>query len=135
MASVTIPFVQARNFTKGRSNAIDVIVIHTMESPEKPDTAESVAAWFAGATAPQASAHYCIDSNSIVECVRDTDVAWHAPGAKHNGLGLERCGRAAQSPADWTNEYSTKLLELSAELVAQKCTKYDIPAVWLTAAQ
>ena len=31
--------------------------------------------------------------------------------------------------------YSTKLLELSAELVAQKCAKYDIPAVWLTAAQ
>jgi N-acetyl-anhydromuramyl-L-alanine amidase AmpD len=133
--SSTIPFVQARNYTRGRSNPIDVIVIHTMESPEKPDTAESVAAWFAGATAPQASAHYCIDADSIVECVRDTDVAWHAPGANHNGLGLEHAGRAAQSTADWSDDYSTKLLELSAELVAQKCTKYDIPAVWLTAAQ
>ena len=90
MASSTIPFVQARNYTRGRSNPIDVIVIHTMESPEKPDTAESVAAWFAAATAPQASAHYCIDANSIVECVRDTDVAWHAPGANHNGLGRAR---------------------------------------------
>ena len=51
MAGTTIPFVQARNYTRGRSNPIDVIVIHTMESPEKPDTAESVANWFAGSTA------------------------------------------------------------------------------------
>jgi N-acetyl-anhydromuramyl-L-alanine amidase AmpD len=135
MAGTTIPFVQARNYTRGRSNPIDVIVIHTMESPEKPDTAESVAAWFAGSSAPQASAHYCIDANSVVECVRDTDVAWHAPGANHNGIGLEHAGRAAQSAADWSDDYSTKLLDLSAQLVAQKCVKYDIPAVWLSAAQ
>jgi hypothetical protein len=32
----TTPFVQARHYTRGRSNAIDLIVIHTMESPEKP---------------------------------------------------------------------------------------------------
>jgi N-acetyl-anhydromuramyl-L-alanine amidase AmpD len=135
MTGSTIPFVQARNYTRGRANAIDVIVIHTMESPEKPDTAESVAAWFAGSTAPQASAHYCIDADSIVECVRDTDVAWHAPGANHNGLGLEHAGRAAQSAADWSDDYSLRLLDLSAELVAQKCDKYDIPAVWLSSAQ
>ena len=70
--------------------AIDVLVIHTMESPEKPDTAESVANWFSGSTAPQASAHYCIDGNSIVQCVHDDDVAWHAatlwPGSSR---GLE----------------------------------------------
>jgi len=135
MTSSTIPFVQARNYTRGRSNPIDVIVIHTMESPEKPDTAESVAAWFAGPTAPQASAHYCIDANSVVECVRDTDVAWHAPGANHNGLGLEHAGRAAQTAADWSDTYSKRMLARSSELVAEKCAKYDIPAVWLTAAQ
>lgn len=135
MTSSTIPFVQARNYTHGRSNPIDLIVIHTMESPEKPDTAESVAAWFAGPNAPQASAHYCIDADSIVACVRDTDVAWHAPGANHNGLGLEHAGRAAQSAAEWNDDYSSRLLDLSSELVAQKCAKYDIPAVWLSPAQ
>jgi N-acetyl-anhydromuramyl-L-alanine amidase AmpD len=131
MAVSAIPFVQARNYTKGRSNHIDVLVIHTMESPEKPDTAESVANWFAGSTAPQASAHYCIDANSIVQCVQDTDVAWHAPGANHNGLGFEHAGRAAQTGADWSDAYSTQMLERSAELIAEKCRKYDIPAVWL----
>lgn len=131
MAGLTIPFVQARNFTRGRSNAIDVLVIHTMESPEKPDTAESVANWFAGSTAPQASAHYCIDENSIVQCVQDNDVAWHAPGANHNGLGFEHAGRAAQGPRDWSDAYSTKMFELSAELAATKCKEHDIPVTWL----
>ena len=134
MAGLTVSFVQARNFTKGRSNAIDVLVLHTMESPEKPDTAESVANWFAGSTAPQASAHYCIDDNSVVQCVQDKDVAWHAPGANHNGLGIEHAGRAAQAPGDWSDEYSTKMLEISAELVATKCQEYNIPVTWLTPA-
>ncbi len=131
MAVATISFIQARNYTRGRSGPIDVLVIHTMESPETPTTAEAVANWFAGSTAPQASAHYCIDSNSIVQCVKDSDVAWHAPGANHNGLGFEHAGRAAQTPTDWSDDYSTKCLKLSAELVAQKCTEYGIPAVWL----
>jgi N-acetyl-anhydromuramyl-L-alanine amidase AmpD len=134
MPVATFPFVQARNFTKGRSSRIDVLVIHTIESSEKPDTAENVAQWFAGSTAPKASAHYCIDSNSIVQCVRDEDVAWHAPGANHNGIGFEHAGRAAQSPADWSDDYSQKTLERSAELVAAKCRQYEIPAVWLHAA-
>jgi N-acetyl-anhydromuramyl-L-alanine amidase AmpD len=127
-------FVQARNYTRGRSNAIDILVIHTMESPEKPDTAESVANWFAGASAPEASAHYCIDSNSIVQCVRDEDVAWHAPGANHNGLGFEHAGRAAQTAKDWSGAYSQAMLELSAALVAQKCEEHHIPVAWLQSA-
>ncbi len=131
MAGLTISFVQARNFTKGRSNAIDVLVIHTMESPEKPDTAESVANWFAGSTAPQASAHYCVDENSVVQCVHDMDVAWHAPGANHNGIGIEHAGRAAQTKADWADDYSVKMLELSADLAARKCKEFDIPVAWL----
>lgn len=132
MAVATMSFIQARNFTRGRSNPIDVLVVHTMESPEKPDTAEAVARWFAGSTAPQASAHYCIDSNSIVQCVQDNDVAWHAPGANHNGLGFEHAGRAAQGPAQWSDDYSTKCLELSAGLAARKCVEYRIPVVWLS---
>ena len=131
MAVATTTFIQARNYTKGRSGPIDVLVIHTMEAPEKPDTAENVAKWFAGSTAPQASAHYCIDNNSIVQSVKDTDVAWHAPGANHDGLGFEHAGRAAQHAADWSDDYSDQMLRLSAELVAQKCTEYGIPAVWL----
>src|SRR3954447_1869548 len=130
-ATTTIPFVQARNFTRGRSNAVDVLVIHTMESPEKPDTAESVANWFGGAGAPEASAHYCVDADSVVQCVHDEDVAWHAPGANHNGLGFEHAGRAAQNEAGWNDDFSRAMLDRSAALVAEKAVENDIPAVWL----
>jgi N-acetyl-anhydromuramyl-L-alanine amidase AmpD len=131
MAVATTTFIQARHYTKGRSNPIDVLVIHTMEAPEKPETAENVARWFAGSTAPQASAHYCIDNNSIVQSVKDTDVAWHAPGANHNGIGFEHAGFAAEGPKEWADAYSDQMLKLSAGLVAEKCKEYGIPAVWL----
>src|SRR4051794_14169828 len=128
------PFIQARNYTRANRTTIDLLVIHTMEAPEKPDTAENVAKWFAGPTAPQASAHYCIDDDSIVQCVMDKDVAWHAPGANHNGLGFEHGGTARQTSADWQDAYSEKVLALSATLVAEKCKQYGIPARWLTPA-
>lgn len=132
---MTVRFIQARNYTKGPRNcAIDVIVLHTMENEEKPEGAENVALWFAGSTAPQASAHYCIDSNSVVQCVRDSDIAWAAPPCNHNGLQLEHAGRAAQNRADWADPYSQAELRLSAKLAASLCKKYKIPVRWLSVA-
>src|SRR4051812_19382269 len=110
-------FVQARNYTRAGRNAIDLIVVHTMEAPEKPGTAENVADWFAGATAPQASAHYCIDADSIVQTVRDEDIARHAPGANHNGIGLEHAGFARFTVGDWGNDYNRRMLDRSSTLV------------------
>jgi N-acetyl-anhydromuramyl-L-alanine amidase AmpD len=127
------PFIEARHYTRTSGRAIDLIVIHTMEAPEKPGSAEGVARWFAGPTAPEASAHYCIDSNSIVQCVRDSDVAWHAPGANHDSIGFEHAGFARQTARDWTDEYSDAMLRLSARLAAEKCREYRIPVVWLSA--
>ena len=131
---MTYPFIQARNFTATAGRSIDVLVIHTMEAPETATTAENVAHWFGGGTAPQASAHYCIDSDSIVQCVHDHDVAWHAPGANSDGLGFEHAGFASQARSDWNDAYSTAMLERSAELVAAKCKEHQIPVVWLSPA-
>lgn len=129
-----IPFVQARNFTLAQRTRIDLVVIHTMESPEKGKTAENVAAWFAGPSAPQASAHDCVDADSIVQCVRDHDVAWHAEGANRIGIGIEHAGYAGQNDSDWVDAYSLAMLERSAKLSADLCRRYDIPAVHLTVA-
>jgi N-acetyl-anhydromuramyl-L-alanine amidase AmpD len=76
--AVAYPFVESPNVTKTAGRKIDLIVIHTMEMDEKGETAEQCARWFANPAA-QASAHYCVDADSIVQCVRDQDVAWHAP--------------------------------------------------------
>jgi N-acetyl-anhydromuramyl-L-alanine amidase AmpD len=123
-----IPFVQARNYTRvtGRRK-IDLVVIHTMEAPEKPSTAESIAAWFAGASAPQASPHYNIDNDSIVQSVAENDVAWAAPGANHNGIQLEHAGYARQTAGGWADAYSQQMLRLSASLTADICQRHGIP--------
>lgn len=132
-----IPFVQARNFTSIPGNdvtrQIDLIVIHTMEAHEKPDTAENVAAWAAGPNAPKASWHYAIDLDSIVQCVQDKDVAWHAPGVNHNGIGFEHAGFAKQTDPEWRDDYSTRMLRLSAALCADRCGKYNIPVRFVDA--
>ena len=127
------PFVESPNVTKTGGRAIDLIVIHTMEMDEKGDTAEHCALWFKNPAA-KVSAHYCVDADSIVQCVRDQDVGWHAPGANHDGIGIEHAGRAKQTGRDWSDAYSVAMLERSAALVADLCTKYSIPVTWLYAA-
>lgn len=126
----TIPFVRARNFTKSnrQSGDIDWIVLHSMESQEKPGTARRVADWFAGPTSPPASAHFCIDPGNMVQCVRCEDVAWHAPGANLRGIGIEHAGRAAQSAEDWYDTFSMATLGRSILLAQALCRRYMIPA-------
>lgn len=130
---MTIPFIQARNYTKTNGRGIGLIVVHDMEHPEIPGAARSVAKWFAGKNAPQASAHYCIDNLEVIQCVRDQDIAWHAPGANHNGIGLEHTGYAHQTAADWSDPYSAAMLQLSADLVREKCARYSIPIRFVNA--
>lgn len=127
-----IPFVQARNYRRGRRAAIDLVTIHDMESSEEPNTAENVAAWMAGKTAPIASFHYGVDTNSIVQSVREEDEAWHAPPVNPKSLGVEHAGRASQRREQWLDPYSLAELQLSARLVRALCDKYNIPKRWLT---
>jgi len=123
-------FIQARNYTPcpgGRE--VRLVVIHTMESSEKPGTARAVAKWFAGASAPQASAHYCVDATEIVQCVGELDIAWGAPGANRQGIHVEHAGKAAQNAVEWDDEPSRAMLALSAQCVAGICLRWDIPIV------
>lgn len=120
--------IHAANFTRVERKP-NLIVVHTMESSEKPGTARAVARWFAGASgeAPQASAHYCVDGSEIIQCVEDNLIAWHAPGANARGIGIEHAGRAAQTAAEWDDLESNRILRRSAALVAELCLSYKIP--------
>ena len=127
-------FIRARNYTPhAGSRDIWWIVIHDMEYPERPDGAEWCARYFAGPSAPQASAHYCVDNNSIVQSVALNDIAWHAPPNSHS-IGIEHAGYSAQSRADWLDSYSETELRLSAGLVYELCKRFSIPVRWLTVA-
>ncbi len=126
--------IQARNYTATAGRQIDLAVVHSMESSETPSTAENVASWFAGTSAPKASAHWCHDNNSSVRCVNDRDVAWHAPGANHNGIGHELAGRAAQRRRDWLDDYSDAVLRRAAAQIRADCDRYGIPVRFVDAA-
>lgn len=134
-ARQTLPFVQARYYSKGRSLPILAIVIHTAECLETPSAAENVAAYFAGPNAPKASAHYCVDCDSVVQCVRDDDTAWHAGPVNGWTIGIELAGKAGQGDAGWQDEFSQRTLSNAAELVAVLCTDNGIPIVRLTPEQ
>lgn len=124
----SIPFVGTRNYTPANRGVgdIDLVVIHDMEAPERSTTAEDVARYFA-TTSRQVSSHYNVDSDSVVQCVGVQNVAWCAPGTNHNGIQIEHAGYARQTAAEWLDDYSRKMLELSADLVGTLCKKYAIP--------
>ena len=124
------PFVQAvvyRWRAIGERN-IRLLVVHTMESGEKPDTAEAVAAWFGGlrGTPPRASAHVCIDADSIVRCVRAAHDAAAAPGANRDGYHAEFAGRAGQGVDGWMDTYSQDMLLLAEDHLGEAAAMFDI---------
>jgi hypothetical protein len=129
----TIPFVEARHYGHTPRALIDLIVLHCMEAPEASTTAERCAVYFA-TTDTHASAHYCVDADSVVQCVPDHCVAYAAPGANHNGLQIELAGYARQSRAEWLDAFGARMLWLAAQLVARKHRERpNIPIRYLSA--
>src|ERR1051325_12198787 len=115
----TIPFRQARNYTKGRIRPVELIVIHSAECAKVTKAAEGVANYFA-ISAP-ASAHYTVDVDSIVQSVKTSDTAWQCKNANANGIGIEHAGYAKQTREEWLDDYGQSMLDLSAKLVAALC--------------
>ena len=133
----SVIFIQARNYTPCAERLVDLIVIHTAETLEAPKVALGVANFFRNQKAGPdgSSAHYAVDNLRVVQCVKDHDIAWAAPGANRNGLHIEHAGRAAQNAKEWADPYSTAMLKLSAVLAAEKAGYYGIPVRRLTPAQ
>jgi N-acetyl-anhydromuramyl-L-alanine amidase AmpD len=123
---VAFIFVESPHKTRGYGRVVDLVVIHTMEVAERPDAAEACARWFRHPSS-QVSAHYCVDADSVVQCVREGDIAWHARGGNSRSIGIELAGFAGQQRADWDDDYSRAVLERAARLTAEVCDRYGIP--------
>ena len=126
-------FIESPNVTRAQRRAIGVVVIHTMEISERSGTAEACARWFADPVS-EVSAHYCVDSDSVIQCVREGDIAWHARGGNGNSIGVELAGFAGQGPRGWDDSYSWAVLERGAALVAEICGRRRLPVRRLHAA-
>lgn len=125
--------VPARWKTVAHRERVDWIVLHSTEGPCHSGRA------MAGALAHQrgerkASAHYFVDPSAIVQCVLETDVAWHCPGTNRRGIGIEHCASGLGDivpVTDWASSEAQAMLRLSANLVAAIAKRWDIPLVRL----
>ena len=127
-------FIAARYFDRSRyGTPIANIYIHTAQTKEVAKSARGTAGWFAsemlGADGKprKASAHYCVDVNEIIQCVHDEHMAYGAPYGNRNGIHIELAGRAEQTPEQWADPYSEKMLRRAAALVAHLCRKHGVP--------
>lgn len=128
----------AKNYTKGRQgHAIQIIVIHSAENQELPGQAVHLGQWFAGATAPEASAHEMVDNKQIVVSVDDLDTAWAVDDFPLNLItkSYELTGHAAQTASEWNDAYSKGVIATAEKAIKDDLKKYKIPAVHLTDAQ
>lgn len=128
-----IPFLQAKHYRKGPRSKVDWVVIHSAEIGESLAGAEALMG--VCAVNPRvASWHYATDADSITQSVREEDVAFHAPGASQFGIGIELSGRARQTADEWADDFSTRMLDRAAQLVARICRRWSIPIVFVDSA-
>ncbi|MCX5676783.1 MAG: DUF4347 domain-containing protein [Planctomycetota bacterium] len=116
--------VPSGNYTAASRSASDIrwIVIHTTES-----TADSAIQWFQN-PASLVSANYLVKRDgSIVQLIRDHDIAWHAGNWSYNqesiGIEHERYAGAEVTPAQYA---------ASAQLTQWLATQYDANIVFPT---
>jgi N-acetyl-anhydromuramyl-L-alanine amidase AmpD len=128
-----VPASQYRKWTAGGRRPVRLVVIHDMEFPETARAAEVIAHDFATRTAKNpGSAHINVDNDSIVQCVKDNDIAFAAPGANRDGIQIELAGFGSQTREQWLDNYSEALLQRGADAAAQYCLKYGIPPIHIT---
>lgn len=119
-----IPYLEAK-YHGGVRTETRFLVIHDMESHEKPSSAEEWMNATHNATR-ESSVHFGVDSDTICCAVQSHLVAWHAGGGNSDTIGTEHAGFASQTRSQWLDAYGTAMLKLSARLQATLCLQYDI---------
>jgi N-acetylmuramoyl-L-alanine amidase CwlA len=130
---MSIPFKQcnSRNYRKGRDFPINWICLHF--TANNGDTAQNNADYFAREGGLNASAHYFVDTERIVQSVKDSDTAWHCGrerGGSYyndcrnaNSIGIEMCSVIRNGVYVIPEATMKRAAKLTRELMA----KYHIP--------
>ena len=130
---MSIPFKQcnSRNYRKGREFPINWICLHFTSG--NGDTAQNNADYFAREGGLNASAHYFVDTERIVQSVKDGDTAWHCGrerGGSYyndcrnaNSIGIEMCSVIRNGVYVIPEATMKRAAKLTRELMA----KYHIP--------
>ena len=130
---MSIPFKQCneRNYRKGREFAINWICLHFTSG--NGDTAQNNADYFAREGGLNASARYFVDTERIVQSVKDGDTAWHCGrerGGSYyndcrnaNSIGIEMCSVKRNGVYVIPEDTMKRAAKLTRELMA----KYHVP--------
>lgn len=121
-----LPYTPSRWIRERKSGPNRYIVVHSMEAPKTQSRARNTATYFA-TTARQASTTVVSDDREIVRCVPDENGCFGAYGLNFNGLHIEHPGYAAQSTAEWMDDYGRANLTRTARLAAAWSLRYSIP--------
>lgn len=114
------------NYSKGVTINPTYIVVHDTDNVDRGANAVANRGYFADHPEAKASAHYCVDDHSIVQCLEDTWRGWHV-GDRYNAkinnsntIGIETC---VNKDGNW--ELS---LKNTLDLVKYLMAKHGIPA-------
>ena len=128
----------AKNFEHGREgHSVQIIALHSAENQELPGQALHLLQWFAGSTAPEASANEIVDNKEILESVADSDTSWELANKALNLIawGIEITGHASNTAAQWGDPYETETLKNAVIAVKAEMIKRGIPPIHLTDSQ
>lgn len=68
-----------------------------------------------------ASSHYIIGLNGeIIQCIPETEIAYHASEANQDHIGIENCH------PDWDGKFNDKTYNSLVELCADICSRYNL---------
>lgn len=125
----------ASNYYSGRGgHSIQYIVVHY--TANDGDTAAGNGNYFSGANR-NASVHYFVDENNVVQTVKDADAAWHCGGGlqgsdghsfygkclNRNSIGVEMCSDKLNGKYVITEATVAR----TAELVQYLMKRYNVP--------
>lgn len=133
---MSYPFLQSRWYTPGpRRGPINKICLHTMEAPCERGWAKRCAE-IAAVLGPdrKVSAHFYVDPSEVWQGVRESDIAYTAPGANNDAVNIEQAGYAGFSDADWSSPNQVAMEQVVAALIVDLHIRYDIPLRFCTAA-
>lgn len=130
MAEIVNGFIQARNYQPSNRTDPSVIVIHRGENALAPGTAIAMGRYFSTKNAPEASAHYGCDPEHVIQYVLEKDIAFGAPGMNKCSIHIEHAGWSKDN--DWDSEMGLAMLNLSAQLSADICSRNAIALKWLS---
>ena len=103
-----------------RATDIDYVVIHTVQG-----SYAGAISWFRNSRS-NVSAHYVVrrSDGAITQMLRNEDIGWHAGNSNYNArsIGIEHEGWVSDA-----NNYTSAMLQASADLTRWLCDTYGIP--------